>query len=296
MQHDPPYRLVDDRRTGGGRVLAYAGAPAGVIPVRIPDGAQYRFVEIPGVASAGDSDVFYDSRLQAANIGDAKYLLFKHAGGEFTVRLSRHVPLHWTVLDPLRDTLDGVLIGLSQNAGDFLSVVTGALIWMAIGVRALTKRGLRGRGDVLRVLATALVIGLGFGAMHGAYGLARVDDVTVNEKPVVFGPLAAVGTALVVAGAAWLYLRARTWRGQAFAILVAVLPALTAAAFTATAVGMVNVLAVRQYGTGIYNYSLTWMALLAGAIEATLLTVVFAAARRFRERTRYPSRPAGIGV
>jgi hypothetical protein len=296
LQQGPPYRLVGDRETGGGRVLSYAGAPAGIVPVRIPEGAQYRFVEIPGIASAGDNDVFYESRLQAANIGDAKYLLFKHGGGGFTVRLSRHVPLHWTVLDPLRDTLDGVLIGLSQNAGDFLSVVMGALIWIAIGVRVLTKRGRRDRGDVVRVLATAFVIGLGFAAIHGAYGRARVDDVTVNEKPVAFGPLAAVGTALVVAGAAWLYLRTRTWLGQAFAILVAILPALIAAAFTAAAVGMVNVLAVRQYGTGIYNYSLTWMALLAAAIEATLFTVVFAAARRLQVRTRNPIRPVGIGV
>lgn len=53
-----------------------------------------------------------------ANIGDAKYLLFKHTGGEFTVRLRRNRPVHWAVLTPLRDALDGALAFGQQHGGD----------------------------------------------------------------------------------------------------------------------------------------------------------------------------------
>ncbi|MBU0494856.1 MAG: hypothetical protein KKA73_16790 [Chloroflexi bacterium] len=68
LQAEAPYRLVEDRQEGDARVLTYTGVPAGVIPVHIPDGARYEFVDIPGVTAAAHHDLFCDI-LPAVNGG-----------------------------------------------------------------------------------------------------------------------------------------------------------------------------------------------------------------------------------
>jgi hypothetical protein len=52
LQAGSPYRLQGDQMVGKARVLTFSAAPEGVIPVRLPDGAAYRFVEILGVGRA----------------------------------------------------------------------------------------------------------------------------------------------------------------------------------------------------------------------------------------------------
>ncbi|MGD2148623.1 MAG: hypothetical protein PVH41_18150, partial [Anaerolineae bacterium] len=96
LRAEPPYHLQGDVMVGDSRVLTFAGAPEGVIPVSVPNGAAYRFVEIPGVGRAWAGDPFYNGMLQMADIGGAKHLIFLHAGGDFTVRLHRAPPWHWS--------------------------------------------------------------------------------------------------------------------------------------------------------------------------------------------------------
>ena len=110
LQQEAPYSVQDDRVEGLTRIVKYADAPAGLIPIRIPNAAGYSFVEAPGVTAAWESDPFYNSRLQMVNIGSDKYVLLVHAGGDFSLRLQTSPPWYWVIADPLIDSLDQVLL------------------------------------------------------------------------------------------------------------------------------------------------------------------------------------------
>lgn len=273
LQEQPPYTLVADRREDAYRVLEFRDAPAGVVPVRIADGARYRFVEIVGIASVSDDDVFYNARAQATNIGADKFLLFKHAGGDFTVRLYRETPLWWTMLTPLRNAFDGGLIFLQPNGGAFFALGAGIIAWLIIGWRVRRRSASRG------VWLRALFIGLGMAMAHGAYVYLRLEQVTLNEKPMVFDPLSLIGTFVLFGGAAFWYLHARSWQGRVFALVWAVAPLLIAALFVCVTMFGINFLATQQIGAGYYNYTLALIPLLAALGEVLLCVPLFELAR-----------------
>jgi hypothetical protein len=280
LNEGPPYRVFADRKTGSDRILAFTDAPAGVLPIRISDGVLYRFVEVPGVASVGEDDLFYNSRLQMVDIGDAKYLLFKHDGGDFTMVLRREVPARHAVLIPLGDSLDAALVFGQQHGGDLAATVAGILVWLVIGWRAWRRRDAHDPAGHPGPLRLALCLGLGFALLHGLYAWLRVGHITINEKPTLSGPLSFIGTFLLVAGAGFLYLCARSWRGRAAAIVLAILPALGGAAVTAALMFIVNLASARQLGAGYYNYSLSLLYLTAAAIELPVVGTAFALSRR----------------
>lgn len=170
LRRAPAYRVAEDREVGNDRLVTIADAPAGVLPIRISGGARYRFAEISGFASAGDDDPFYDARLQTANVGDAKYLLFKHAGGGFTVRLRRDVPAPRAIVDPLLDSLDNALIFLYQNESRYFALVVGLVVWLGVGWRMWRRKAARVGQSGSRALLIALAVGLALAALHGAYG------------------------------------------------------------------------------------------------------------------------------
>jgi len=289
LSEGPPYRVIADRKVGSDRILAFADVPAGVVPIRISDGVLYRFVEIPGVASAGEDDLFYNSRLQTVDIGDAKYVLFKHGGGDFTMVLRREVPAHHAVLTPLGDSLDAALVFGQQHGGGLVVTVTGVLVWLVIGWRAWRRRDTPDRSGRPGPLLLALSIGLGLALLHGLYAWLRVGHITINEKPTVSSPLSFIGTFLLAGGAGYLYLRARSWRGRAAALVLAVLPTLAGSAAVAALMFIVNLASVRQLGAGYYNYSLSLLYLLAAAFELPLVGTAFVVSRQV---IRSPSRGA----
>ncbi|MGD8627000.1 MAG: hypothetical protein PVJ34_20870, partial [Anaerolineae bacterium] len=92
LQAGAPYDLAAAEAEGAWLELAFAGAPAGFVPVRIPGGAGYGFVEIPGVGAAWQDEPFYNARLQMADVGTDKLVLFEHEGGDFRLRLRRDPP------------------------------------------------------------------------------------------------------------------------------------------------------------------------------------------------------------
>lgn len=95
-----------------------------------------------------------------------------------------------------------------------------------------------------------------------------------------------------------MHLRARTRRGRIAAILVANLPLVGGAVFVTAAMFLVNSMSARQYGAGLWNYSLARMALVAAAVQVVVTAAVFAASRRLHGATVHvatltPSQPAG---
>ena len=266
LQSDAPYRVVADREGGDVRTLSYADAPAGFIPVQIPRGAGYTFVEVPGVTSAWEGDPFYNARLQMINIGEDKYVLLKHAGGDFTLILRQAPPWYWPVLDFFADSLDHVLLYLDPTGGDVVGLFLGGLAWLTI--LSLLRRV---EGGKLKLLASALS-GAVFAAMHASYAFARLGDVTITSKIVQFGPLSLVGTFLVTGAGAFLFLNSRSWRVKAVALALATMPVWVALCYSFAVIAAVNILVFwAKLGTGAYNYTLALLPIGTIAVESLLL-------------------------
>jgi len=115
LQAEPAYRQVGAETSAGTLTISYAGAPVGVIPVRIPGGARFSFVEVSGAGVAWEREPFYNSRLQMADIGDDKFVLFEHKGGDFDLQLRTRPPWYWVPADILMDALDGTLLFLQEG-------------------------------------------------------------------------------------------------------------------------------------------------------------------------------------
>ncbi len=285
LQAAAPYRLVRDEVQGDRRTLVYAGAPAGVIPVRVPGGAGYTFVEAEGITAAWARDPFYNSRLQMADIGEDKYLLVEHAGGELTLRLRRRPPLGWVPLDIAADALDHTLIHLQRNGGDLMALAGGGLALIGVAWRLLRRRA------PLALLLPAAIAGLTFAALHGLYSLLRLGQVTITSKPVFLSPLGIAATFLLVAAGAFLYLSSQSRRGREFAVWLAALPALLAMVFGLVVCPLNLLVFAPRLGTGLYNLALALLALGALLIELVLFELAFALLRLVwgRARTREAS-------
>jgi len=274
LAKEPPYQLVEDRRTPMGRTLVFSNAPAGVLPVRVPGGAGYRFVSIPGVTAASDCDWFYNSRLQMTDIAGDKYILFEHGGGDFTVELYPRPPATW-VFDRWLDALDFTLIYNMQNGGDIIQIIAGALalVWISFL--------LRNRREA-HYWPLSLLTGLSFAVLHGAYVWLRMDHVTINSRPVAFSWIALPGTFLLATGGTLLYLNARRWLGRAIgAILPPLIPLLTSALIPAL-LFFQGLKMRRLIGAPIWNYQLAWVNLLALIVLIPICVVWFEAIRRLQ--------------
>ena len=265
LQAEAPYRLVGVQAEDGSQVQHYTGAPAGVIPVRLPGGAHYSFVEVQGVTAGWQGDLFYNSRLQMVDVGPDKFLLFEHPGGDFVLRLRPRPSWAWVVGDLLLDSLDGTLLFLQDNDGSLIMLVAGGLALLPV-LFLLARRGRRGK-PALRSLALAALFGLGAAVLHALYALARLDEVTMTSKNVAFGALSPVSTFLLVTCAAFLFVQARSWWGRAVALAVGTLPALAPAVLLLAIVGVADDLLVgSRMGTGLWNTHMALQPLIALAV------------------------------
>jgi uncharacterized membrane protein YqaE (UPF0057 family) len=269
LQAEAPYHLTSTESTNGTLTLSYDSAPTGIIPVHIPGGAQYRFVELPGVSAAWDLDPFYNAWLQTVNIGDDKFILFEHRGGGFTLQLHSHPSWLWVAGDVLADSLDTTYLFFPEHGSDLIMLVVGILLW-PVAWLVLRKKGSS------RTLVPALLTGLGFAIIQGLYALARLERLTITSKIVGFKPLSLVSTFLLVSCGVFLFLNVRSWRGRAVAVLVATLSALLPAIGNFSLFLVANSLVSRaSLGTGLWNTSLATQPLIVFAFECVLFSLVF---------------------
>ncbi len=270
LQAAPPYQQVEAQTSAGALTISYAAAPAGVIPVRIPGGARFSFVEVSGAGAAWEREPFYNSRLQMTDIGGDKFVLFEHKGGDFELQLRTRPPWYWVPADILVDALDGTLLFLQEGGGDLLLLIAGLLASVPVAVLLLRKRAPG------RWLVPACLTGLGFSVAHGLYALARLDRLTITSKTVTLHPLGFIATFLLASCGAYLYLSARSWRGRAVAILVASLGALAPLLLGLGILPLVNALVVKpRLGVGLWNYAPGWQGLVVLVFEWILFGLVF---------------------
>ncbi|UCC63685.1 MAG: hypothetical protein JSV36_01090 [Anaerolineae bacterium] len=278
LQMEPPYRLANDLQEGNTRTLTFTDAPAGAIPVRIPGGARYGFVIMRGVTAAWEHDPFYNSRLQMENIGDDKYLLLVHQGGDFELRLRPRPPWHWVLADLLVDSLDHVLLFLQVGGGDIIALAFAGIASVVAGC------ALRRRKGVMRALMLAALVGLSFAGLHGLYALARLDHVTVTSKTLEFRPLSVVGTFLLTGCGAFLFLNAKSRLAKGIALSVATFLTWAAAVLSLGVIAFSGWFIKARVGTTLWNYALGLMPLGALALECVLFGLVFSALQRWFSR------------
>ncbi len=275
FQAGPPYQLVSDKSDRHARTLVYRGLPAGVVPIRIPGGAAYRFVVATGLTAAAQGDPFYNSRLQMLDLQADKLLLLVHPGGDLTLRLERRVPWYWYPLDIWLDALDHTLIYAQQSSGDLLALAFASLPLLWLGWQVFKKRLSR------PVARLALLIGLVAAALHGMYIVARLAQVTITSKPVVFSPLSLLATFILTTCGALIYIQARAWLGQASGLLVATFSLWAPGVFAWGLVLVFNrFFFMPQLGAPLYNQALTLLPLCAWSGLAILLGVALHLSRR----------------
>jgi hypothetical protein len=238
-------------------------------------------VEGPGVTSSWERDPFYNSRLQMADIGDDKYLLFEHAGGDFTLILRQAPPWHWPVRDFISDSLDHTLLYIAQTGGDVMALFLGGTAWLAI--LRLFRRIEGGRSNLIASVGT----GAAMAALHVIYACVRLDEVTITSKIVGFGPVPPLGTFLVTGCGAFLFLNSRSWRGRVLALVLGTLPVWATICFSLGVITAVNMIVFRpELGQGAYNYALGVLPTGALLVEILLLLLGFSLAQCFMNRLR----------
>jgi hypothetical protein len=270
-----PYHLQDDQLSVGSRILHFVDAPPGVIPVRIQDGARYPFVEVPGVGETWDGEPFYNARLQTVTIGQDRFVLFEHAGGDFSVKLRARVPWARAAGDVILDGLDGTLLFLQDNGGAAILLGAGLLAWVLVAISLRRKNANR------QALVPAVLVGVGAAILHGLYAAARLDRLVITSKAVEFDFLSLAATFLLVACGAFLFLRAASWRGRIAAVGLASLGALAPAAFLLLVLGVLDNLFVgARLGADLWNCRLGLQPLLALGVQVILFGTVFSALRK----------------
>ncbi|MFZ6027963.1 MAG: hypothetical protein ACOYYS_09620 [Chloroflexota bacterium] len=251
LQAEAPYHVRDDTIAGELRTLVLGDVPSGVIPIRIPGGAAYSFVEVVGITAAAEQDAFYNSRLQMADIQGDKYLLLVHRGGDLTLRLHRQAPWYWFPLDVLLDSFDQALIFSLQSGGDVIAIAFAALPLLWVG-RQLFKRRLS-RFKIF--LASG--VGLAAAVFQAVYGLVRLEHVTVTSKAVVFSLPGVLAAFLLCSCGALIYFQARSWAGKVTALWVMTFVSWSSTVFILVLFAAFNVFAAAPgIGVPLYTYSL----------------------------------------
>jgi len=251
LQKGPPYKLVEDRQEGGQRILKFRDVPAGVVPIRIANGAAYHFVNVPGVTTAAEEDPFYNSKLQMVNIRNDKFILLVHPGGELTLQLGLRAPWYWFLEDILLDSLDHTYIFSQQAGSDVIAIVFAAIPLVYTAWLIFKKRPGR------QTFSFALAFGIGAILLQGMYVLLRLDQVTITSKTVVFSPLSIVATFILSTCGGLIYFHARSEIGKVIALFV-----ITFASWAPMLFGLIGILAFNAFiffpktGTMLYNYSL----------------------------------------
>lgn len=290
LQSQPPYHLASDTQNGDQRTLVYTSVPTGAIPVRIPGGADYAFVDVQGVSAASQNDPFYNSRLQMVNLHGDKYLLVEQAKntGALTITLRKQPPFGWAAADRLLDALDHTLVFNPQSSGDALALAFSILPLGWLGLQALKRRIHR------RDLLLALAFGLGAALLHGLYLLLRLPQVTINSKIIVFSPLSLAGDFLLAASGALIALPAKKWIGRLIGLLVITFNGwapllIVLAVFLVYNLGFFKPL----LGVELYTYTLAWLPGIAWLALTALALAALAGLRRWRNappRTLAPQR------
>lgn len=272
FQSSPSYTLLGDEEKDETRILTYYSSSQGFLPVRVTDGAKYHYVDVSGVADTADGDPFFNSDIQAGSLNRDKFVLFRHTGGKFTLRLRENPPIYWWPARVLLASFDHLTLFTPMNGGGWLVVFAGLL---STGITFLrwNSRRKQGEGALRRMLMISLITGLAVTLCLGIYQILRLPEVSINTKPLSVDIPWLAGVFLFSASGTTLYLLARRWPERLLAVLISVFPALLPVVFSLLSVGGINLLIAQKIGAPVYSYQLAGLPFIAAAVWYPVLCV-----------------------
>lgn len=211
-----PARMVKDKTAGDTRTIEYADCPSGIVPLRIPDGGKYRYVEASGIASVAIDDVFYNGRLQCADVGDDKIILVEAAGDKILLKLRGKPPILWYVFDTVVDFFD--LVVPVRDDQSMLKLIALIPILPLVFINAW-KRKIR-TADLLRVMTIGFV--MGFGAW--LYATTRFDSATVTAVAIDCRWIPYCVDVVLIVGAGLWFVSVNSILGKGFALIWSTFP------------------------------------------------------------------------
>jgi hypothetical protein len=277
LTSEAPYEAADNEGSENARTYTFRNAPAGMIPVRIPDGGDFRYVDVTGVADTADGDPFFNSRLQAASRNGDKFVLFNHKGGDFSINLQKNPPIYWWPVRLLTASFDDVTLFSPLNGGNWIMVICGLISTSITFPRRLQlKRQNRVVPGFLKPVLTAL----GLTLMLAIYQILRLPVTTINTKAMAFDPVWLAGVFLLLVSGQYLYVMAQKRPGKSLALLTGTLPPLLPGLISLMIVGVTNLLIMQRIGAPVYNLHTAVQPLIAAGIWLLLLWFVFTFSNR----------------
>ena len=272
-----PYQVVSDETSEGIRTLHLTNLPAGIVPIRIADGAEYAHVRVEGGPQAWRGDPFYDSDLQMVDIGPDKFLLLDHGGGDVTIALRPRAPLLWQLIEPLADAPLHMTLVTHAPGSLAPNLALLVIVWLAVGWVVL-RRGI----PLQKHLWPALCASCLLTAARGLYALLCRDQLAAlyagylgtQSIHFVTSPWVLLSGLFLTTGGIWLLYAAKRVIGRALALWMATAPLSLIVPLWFGASGLPNLLARQRYGGPLYGYAMGSMALIAWALEALLLILV----------------------
>jgi hypothetical protein len=224
--------------------------------------------------------------VQTAAIGEDRIVLVDHRGGDLHIAARHEPPVLWVAVDTLTDAMDDLLVSLAdrRHGGDVV-----ALVLAAIAVAATAWRVWRRRFGRVH-LVPAAVVGVLAGVLHASYAFARGSDLSVIGKTIVFSPLAAVGTGILVGCGAWCFLAARSWKGRLLGTIVATSVGWVGGLVALAIRGLTSVLIASSTGIGVWIYTIDLHHFIMSGLGCLVFALVFAAARRIGQPALTPPR------
>lgn len=247
-----PWSIDSDRVAAGIREIQIGNAPAGMLPIRIVDGASYEFVRTSRFAGSARYP-FYMPPIETRNVGADKFVLVEHEGGPLTLRLFRDTPASWIAGSYLAQSLDTILLRV---------IGTGeGLCMRLIGIGGLGLAMRRQRRFPL--LARASLAGGVVCLLHLLWAVLRGG---------MANPFAFVATMSLTTSGTFLFLTSTSSMERVRALAVAVLYALLPVMFYAGSTWVTNTVVFRpRVGASIYGYQLARLTL--GALGVSCATV-----------------------
>jgi len=286
LSKQAPYKTAEDKKTDDRRRILGRDAPAGIIPVRVPRGATYQYVHIPGVTKASTQDWLYNARLQMTDLGEDKFILFLHRGGDFVIELHRKAPAMWRLTDTVLDSMDQNLIGSSHNSGDVIHCFVGVIIVTCVGWRY--------RQVNRRMWIASILIGLSSTLILLSYAILRQDDITITSKPTAISWLALSGSFMQVTGGSLFYMNARKWTGRIIGLLLTCFIYFLSTLVIAMLIMNIRIRFSQRLDSVIWNYKMVLPNIVTVLVLFALSLVCFEAFRRLFASVLSPPEQKGI--
>ena len=284
FEEEAPYSLLSDQEDNKHRILTYTNAPAGVIPLRIENGAAYDFVEIKGTGQAAAHESFYNHKIQFVDISGDRYLLFKHSGGDFQVTLSQTKPFLYHILGTLKTSIHHSLV-ISNTPDSYILNIPLILILLLVLFVRVKKGKMKLKDNLLPALLCAFfLIGLRFvytwlnqDNLSGLYeNYIRVDDLKFEISfPMLLFSL------LLSLLAFQLFFNLKARGGRLLTFLLALSPTWFISLFWLGAMIFLNSLANSRYGFALYGYGGGLTHLVTFGFESLLLLVFILTLKKF---------------